>query len=988
MSNVKKYTSAAELQNHWIENIAPNYFDTDSINNYRIGIFGYLNEVLSTVTMDTHYAINVARREFYPVSAQNSHSIYKMAALQRIELPMATPCSCKATLILDRDEIIENSTFNNGVYTCVIDNTTKIYADTIPFRFLYPIIIISKIKNGSWNHTIHYDKTKSNSLDDMTNGNYYITNKTINRDGKRYLLMSVNLKQVERETLSELVITDSLIQTTSLLFKYEGDIANFEAFYIAEPDVSEPVQLKKVMQGNPMPEVPFCYYQLLGNNLLKLTFPKNSYFTPDLNSEIRVQVYSSLGSKGIFDSFKGSLVCTMESDEYPYNNNMSMMGVIDGGCYGGKDAPSIEHYTQTVMDAYSTNNIITTTNDLQIKFDSISDDINNRVKFRKKRADIMYRSYGAYMLLKDKAGNVVPTNTLTVNMALNEFSTYNKNTKRAFIKPGTIFEYDSASDNAAIYTAKKANDLTLKSDLTEYDLSNSRILYTNPFLISVTLDPNIVGYYYNTVNETRTVEYSYINDNSIIQFIGSNFKVYRNAINGGNYYKFSINISPTSEINRNTAIKLPMTEDNEYVEDYYIRASKNGTIESILYDGKCPVCTIKYNDGSTDTIRCGSYSYKDENGDFVYETGYTMNFDVFDSFIEGDILATKKVTDLGKIRACINFKNKLFENDMYIPLVIEDYDLDLNLYTLCGYISTDDVISGTNLLIENGIFFSDGTENDNVLLSYKDLETEISIFYLNEDSNYSHRYNNFDYFKKHTLTNTYSDASETKLELIRQLDIIRSTMTYIESDESEDGYKISIQEIPFAKANWVKSTSNYNYLTNAITTNYNKIKDLCFILENNYTIDMKFYNTYGKSKFFKAGIRDTWSPLKYVNCSIRFGVYLSSLTATKSTFIDNFREFVKEQIESVNSTGTNQSIYIMNIIHNIKSNFSEIGYVEYYGFDEYSYEVQKIEPIANSELSDELLTNYIPEFINISTIMENGENVPRIEVEFLETLEE
>jgi hypothetical protein len=204
MSTVKKYTSAAELQNHWIENIAPKYFGSDNINIYRVGIFGYINEVLSTVTMDTHHAINVARLEFYPVSAQNSHSIYKMAALQGIELPMATPSSCKATLILDRDEIIENSTFNNGVYTCVIDNTTKIYADNIPFRFLYPIIIISKIKNGVWNHTIHYDKSKSNSLDDMVNGNYYITNKSISQDGKRYLLMSVNLKQVERETLSEL----------------------------------------------------------------------------------------------------------------------------------------------------------------------------------------------------------------------------------------------------------------------------------------------------------------------------------------------------------------------------------------------------------------------------------------------------------------------------------------------------------------------------------------------------------------------------------------------------------------------------------------------------------------------------------------------------------------------------------------------------------------------------------------------------------------
>lgn len=992
MADVKKYTSAAELQNFWVDNIAPNYFDLENINNYRSGIFGYINEILSTVTMDTHLAINIARREFYPVSAQHTTSIYRMASLQQLDLPMVTPGSCKSILMLDRDEVIENSTFKNGIYTCVIDNTTKIYADNISFRFMYPIIIISKVKNGVWNHTIHYDKTISNSLDAQTSANYYIANKTINQDGKKYILMSVNLKQVEKESVSELVTTDSLVQTVSLTFSYEGDLANFEVYYIAEPDVSTPIQLRKVQQGNSMPTVPFCYYQLLGNNLLHLTFPKNSYFTPDLNSEIRVDFDSSLGSKGNFESFTGSLTCSMESETYPYNNNMTMLGVIDGSCSGGKDAPTIEEYTQIVKDAYSTNNVITTTNDLQIKFDSLSNDINNKVKFRKKRSDIMYRAYGAYMLLKDQSGNVVPTNTLTVNMTLDQFSTYNETSKRAFIKPGTIFEYDPASDTAEIYTARRAMDVSISDDLLQYDTVNPRLLYTNPFLISVTLDPNIVGYYFNTVNETRNVEYSYINDSSIVQFIGSNLKVYRNAINGGNYYKFSINISPTSEIVADTIVSVPLDRNGIYLEDYNIRAKKNGFVESLRYKDHCPVCVVKYEDDTTEEIICGSYTYMKEDGTFDYVTGYNLKFNVFDTFIEGDVLATKKVTDLGRVRAGMSFEGQLFNNDMYIPMVIEEYNSDFNVYTLCGYISTDDVMSGKNLLIENGIFYADGTENDNVALSYADLTTEVSVFYLNEDTNYTHKYNKYEYFKKHTLTNTYRDSSETKLSLISQMDIIRSTLLYSEdvngvADDPKSGFILNIKEVPLVKANWVKSESNYRYLTDAITLNYNKIMNLYFMLENNFTIDMKFYNTYGKSKFFKAGIRDTWKPLERVNCYIKFGVYLSSL-ASKSTFLTQFRNYVKEQIESINSTGTSQSIYIMNIIHNICQNFSEIGYIEYYGFDEYSYDIQKIEPVSNAEMSNELLTNYIPEFINISTTMENGENVPQIEVTFLNTVEE
>lgn len=275
-----KYTSTAEVQDYWINQIAPNYFDFDVVNNYRSGVFGYINEVMATVTMDTHQAINVARREFYPVTAQYPTSIYKMAALQKLGLPMATPASCKAVLLLDRDEVISNSTYKNGVYTCVIDNTVQILADDIPFSLLYPIVIISNNTNGEWMHTIHYDKSVTNDLDTDGSSSYYITNKTVNQDGKKYLLLSVNLKQTSCESITQLVTVDSLVETVSLLFSFEGDLANFEVFYAEDPDSSEEVQLVKLMQGQAMVESPFCYYRMLNSNLIELSFPKNIYFSP------------------------------------------------------------------------------------------------------------------------------------------------------------------------------------------------------------------------------------------------------------------------------------------------------------------------------------------------------------------------------------------------------------------------------------------------------------------------------------------------------------------------------------------------------------------------------------------------------------------------------------------------------------------------------------------------------------------------------------
>ena len=83
-----KYISIADIQDYWINNIAPNYFNFDNANNYKAGMFGYVNEIMANAVEDTHNAINISRREFYPITAQNKQTLFKMATAQQISLPM------------------------------------------------------------------------------------------------------------------------------------------------------------------------------------------------------------------------------------------------------------------------------------------------------------------------------------------------------------------------------------------------------------------------------------------------------------------------------------------------------------------------------------------------------------------------------------------------------------------------------------------------------------------------------------------------------------------------------------------------------------------------------------------------------------------------------------------------------------------------------------------------------------------------------------
>lgn len=1053
MASQKKYTSSAELQNYFIENIAPNYFDFENTNNYRIGLFGYINELISTITMDTHHTINIARREFYPVTAQNPSSFYKMAALQQIGLPLVTPGQCKAVLILDRDEVISNSSYKNGVYTCVIDKSVSILADNIPFSLLYPIIIVSnQAGGGKWNHTIHYDKSNTNDLDKQKTS-YYLAHRTIKQDGKNYLLLSVMLYQCKREPIISLCSSDSRIETGVMLINFDGNLANFEVFYKDEPDDSKkPIQLKKLLQGQSMVEAPFCYYRLLNSNQIELSFPKNIYFTPELNSEIQVDVYTSLGKDGEFPKFVGDLTCTMNSEDYPYNNNMTMLGQTDGRCKLAINAPTIDMYKETIKAAYATNSTITTSNDLQILFDQNSMNY-NRIYFRKKRHDAFDRLYGAYVLLKDESNNVLPTNTLTLKLSLKDFDSYNDATTRAIIRPGRLIEYDPTSFTSEIYTGIISEDLKLTDDLSVFDMSSERFIYANPFLIMCTMDPCLIGYYVNSINETRSIEYTYMNDESIMQFIGNNFSIERNSIIGEDYYKFSIKISPTSDLDTKDVLIVPDVND----ADYLIRASEPGIISNIHFDTDLgtPVAEILYDSGSRDIIQLGSYidqipeeneepsdeeeTYEEEDqteeeptDDYHCHSGYSLNINVYDHFIEGDILAYKKVTDKGKIRAALDISGVLFDNGLYIPMTIEEYDTESNIYTLVGYISTDDIIDTDNtLLISEGIYGLSGVQDDDVVIPFRDLKFCISVFYRNGINTNAHKYDEFDYFRMHTLTNTYMEDSENGISLIQPIDYIRSTLLFEEydttpdvnigedeyeslpdaededdlpldesedeevideeetefeeyaSDELDEDMIVTLKEVPLVKADWIKNDDNFTYMMQSLLENYDSLQTIYYDLENNFNFDLKFYNTYGKSKFFKAGISNKYKPLSQVNLSFRFGIHLPGFTS-ESTFLEKFRPFVKEYIESTNSmTQQNQSIFILNLTKAIYDNFKEVGHCEYFGFNDFGEDTQKIVPVPTTEMSKELLANYIPEFINIASHMENGVNVLNVDVEFL-----
>lgn len=993
------YSSHASMKEYWIGKVASNYWDLDDINLYNTGLFGYVNEVMGTVAEDSAYGSTVARREFYPTTAKFSESLHKMGALQQLDPPMSKPSSVRCILLLPEKDIISKASFSGGIYTYILDDCMNCNIGEKNYMLDFPITILAKQKgsgSAAYQYTTHYDISKDNSLN--KNPNKYIKNKVLLYEGVNYLLLDVKLRQVTRNQKQEIITKNSALDITVLDIPFEGNIANFEVFYQDDSTSSE-VQLSKYIQNSEIPQHPFCQYNMIDEHTLRIIFPYNTYFVPKFNSIVTIYIYTTEGADGDFKTYTGGVACSTNSEKYPYNATSTILGQVNGSSTGGSAAPTLEEYRLNVCDAYATNKVYVTDSDLQVYFNKTLREEKNRIVFSKKRDDILSRIYSAFMILKDDTDNIIPTNTLNMSIGTEVFDQFYESSKRYILKPGHLFQYGANPVGGINYQIEPKTGLSIIDDLSIYE-NPTNFLFTNPFLISVTTDPKVIGYYINSFDDVIPMEYKSVNDLSYIQWLTNSFTVKRNALYGENFYKMTLKISPSvSDSNLINALFSEMPDPS--AEESKIKATGNGRIESLLYDDtkRRVVAKVRYDivPPATDY----TYQYIDVSSkvdfntttyEYTYLPGNTMQFNVGDTFLKGSVLAIKKPTDKGTLRMLMNIPEYFNERQLFIPFTLEDYDSDNMVFTMAAYFSTDDYISiQGNMNIKKGCWAGDSTNADDVVIPAQDFNFELAIFYKYDDTNYVHEYTSYAYFANHTLANKYAMGEDGQIRFIQNMKYIRSSVTFVPLDTplpSGINYKFLLNEIPMVKANWLKTGDNQETLLDIVKKNYDFVNDVYTDIQNTFNIDLKFFNTYGKSRFYLAGSKDKLELLDRVNCSFMFGVKLDTLTSSE-VFKANFIDYVKDYVESLNDiTNEGKSIYIMNMIADIKANFDEILYLEYYGInvvdgDSLNYKIQKIQSMSQSEIIAAGLSNYTPEFINIYSQNESGVNVPQITIIFL-----
>ena len=168
--------------------------------------------------------------------------------------------------------------------------------------------------------------------------------------------------------------------------------------------------------------------------------------------------------------------------------------------------------------------------------------------------------------------------------------------------------------------------------------------------------------------------------------------------------------------------------------------------------------------------------------------------------------------------------------------------------------------------------------------------------------------------------------------------------------------------VPCIRKSYTTIESNLaNFVDNI---NYKKayIDNALYILEDNFLIDFKFFNTYGPSRTYTLDRAGT-ELIDRVNLTLEFELKLlqNSDKNTKSYILKD----IKDMIEDLNDIS---SLHIPNLITDITTKYREsIEYLEFKGFNGYGPGVQHIYRQDFNVLTGTQDVNMVPEFLTVHT---------------------
>lgn len=498
--------------NEFVNEVKQNFTDNIPEDTLMLGTFGYLGEMFSKSIQNACIMASEYCNEGIPTRAKYEKNVIAHALGLGIDDINAVPAQMEVLLTIVEDDLLNQMTEDSFIF----DRDSKIYFGNFEFHPDYDIKI-SRVKtlNNKYTYTAKYIIDIENPISDITNP-YLTPPAKINVNGVNLIYIKILIRQVEKTELYTKVLDSNTIESKTFTFEFGSQLA---AFTVDVTEGNTTTHLIPVYEGLNVPnsKYPYIYYTYLDSNTIRCKFDRDFSYAPRINADIKVNLQTSQGESGVFtlaDNVYPQFV--FDSEKYGYTNLACEFKPITNESIYGANKKSVDDLKKMIPKEALARDSISTLKDLQNYFNQIDND-DSMVYLFKKRDNCFERLYYTFLLMKNEANVIIPTNTIDLKLDPNLLigGTLNGETSLKYtLKKGSKISYKNG-----IGTIITDSDLTEEEDETSY--TGEEFLYTIPYDITINTDPIYTMYRVSTINQKYELNFSFINENAKYQFIAT-----------------------------------------------------------------------------------------------------------------------------------------------------------------------------------------------------------------------------------------------------------------------------------------------------------------------------------------------------------------------------------------------------------------------------------------------------------------------------------
>ena len=324
-------------------------------------------------------------------------------------------------------------------------------------------------------------------------------------------------------------------------------------------------------------------------------------------------------------------------------------------------------------------------------------------------------------------------------------------------------------------------------------------------------------------------------------------------------------------------------------------------------------------------------------------------------------------------------EGRIAEN--YFKFDLVGYDTTTKRFTYSANLETNNHFNSEGKMsLMNCIYSIEESElKERYFISNKDIKFNLGILYNGyPEKKKINEFGKISGLDNYTLTNIFESEEDVALFT----DFTNMVKSNVKIRDVGGSLQFDIKSVPTLRSVYFFNETLRNEIYNLIKY-YNELLNTNIeLIEGNFDIDLKFYNTYGASRYFKIGLDQ--EPLNRTNINLNFKIKIKDvlspqLKADIESYISNYLTDINNDAKS--------AFYISNLIRQLEKTFDAILFIQFESINDYSANYQIIENHAEEDfsvLSKEQVINYVPEYLNIHQNRDNkGNFVPALNIEYL-----